>query len=105
MPMQSVQHHLAVKVAAELRYVLVVGIEYRGTVGGQGLDQFVLCARDFGDRLEKLQVDGRHVGHHADLGLRDLRQGGDLSACDIPISMTAISCSGSSFSSISGRPK
>ena len=72
---------------------------------GQGFDQFILGARDFRHRIEEFQVHRSHVGDHSDFRLRDFRQRAISPACDMPISMTATSCSGSSFSSISGNPK
>ena len=41
-------------------------------------NQLVLGARNSGDRLEELQVDRRHHGHHAAVRLRQLGQGGDF---------------------------
>src|SRR5258708_38669031 len=55
--------HLAVEVAAKLRYIFVVGVQHGGPAGVQALDQLILGARDLGYRLEKLEMRRSDTGH------------------------------------------
>src|SRR5258708_19293018 len=48
--------HLAVEVAAKLRYIFVVGVQHGGPAGVQALDPLILRARALGPGLEKLQM-------------------------------------------------
>ena len=76
--LDAVERNVAVKIAAELRNIGIVGVEKRVASGGQRFDQLVLGARNAGLRAEALQMRQADVGHHAIIGRGNPRQGGDL---------------------------
>ena len=69
-----VRNHFPLVVAPELRNVLIVSVQNGCPCGRERFDQLVFRPRDSRKRIEKLEVDRRHVGHHSNFGLRDLRQ-------------------------------
>ncbi len=103
--LQSKHDDLALKVASELADIFIIGIQNGSTAMRKGLNQFIFRARDAGNRIETLQMYGSNICDHRLIGQGDTGQAAISPACDIPISTTATSYSGSSVSSPSGRPK
>ena len=75
----AVSNHFSLVVAPELRNVFIVGIENRGPRRRKRFDQLVFRPRDSRQRIEKLQVHRRDVGHHPNFRLRNFRQRANLS--------------------------
>jgi hypothetical protein len=94
-----------VKVPPELAHVGIVAIEECDPMSGQALHQLIFGARDARHAIGKiLRVGAADVGDDTPIGVSDAGQRRDFAGCDIPISITAISCSGSSLSSCKGMP-
>ena len=74
----SVRDHLTLEVASELRDVFIVSVENGRPTVRKRFNQLVLRPGDAGERIEELQVYGSNVGDHADLWLRNLGQGANL---------------------------
>ena len=74
----SVMHHLAMKVAPELGDIFVIGIQDGSGAGVKLLDQLVFGAGDVGDGGKEFQVHRRDVGHHSYVRVRQLGQRCDL---------------------------
>ena len=68
----------AVKVAAKLRDVRIIGVEVGVASGGQRLDELVLGARDAILRFKVLQMREADVGNHAFIRRGNLRKARDL---------------------------
>ncbi len=103
--LHAVEDDLAFVVAAELAYVFVISVEEGGAVAGKSFDQFVLGAGDTGERIEEFKMHGSDVGDDALIGSAMRARAAISPGCDMPISTTARSYSGSSVSRPSGRPK
>src|SRR3954469_5082735 len=73
-----VMYDLAVEVAAELRNIFVVCIQYRNGARVKLLDELVLRACDVGDGRKKFQVDGSNIGHDANIRVGQLCECGNL---------------------------
>ena len=81
---QSEGNDLSVKVAAELRDILIVSVQDRDTARVQRLDELVLGARDRRDGFKKLQVHRRDHGHDTAIRLRQPGERGDLAGMRHP---------------------
>ena len=81
---QAIKNYFAAKIAAKLRNVFVVGVQYRGSARWQRFNQFVFRACDARYRIKKLQMYGRDICYHANFGLRDFRQRGNLAGMRHP---------------------
>ncbi len=92
---------------AEPRHMLVVAVQDRNAICRQRLHQLILRARNTRDAIGKeLQMHRRDIRDDRPIRLRDACASAAISpAWFIPISITATSCSASSRSSCSGRPK
>ncbi len=76
--LNAIERDFAMKIAAELRDIRIVGVEKSMASGGQRFDQLILGARNTGLRAEALQMRQADVGHHAFVRRCNLRQRGDL---------------------------
>src|SRR3954466_16060193 len=117
----SVGDDLSLETAAELRHVFVVAVENGGSPAREGLDHSLLgtagplggrdsinsyLARAMPARESKnSRCTGATLVTTPISGCAILARARISPAWDIPISITATSCSGSSFNSINGKPK
>ena len=93
------------KVAAELRNVFIIRVEDGGPpVGRDSISSYFARAISATD-LKNSRCTGATLVTTPISGCAIFASAAISPPCDMPISMTAASCSGSSFSSISGSPK
>ena len=69
----------AFEIAAEVRNVLIVGIEYGGATGGERFDELIFRAGNSGEGIEEFQMNRSYVRHHADIRLGDFGEGANFS--------------------------